>query len=49
VAQLHPDMERLDVHVALEACDIVNESAMLVLIVFALSGLPISIPIGCID
>jgi len=49
MAHLHTDMERLDVHVALEACDIVTESAMLVLIVFALSGLPISIPIGSID
>jgi hypothetical protein len=44
-------MERLDVHVALEVCEIFTESATLVLIVFALSGLPIcrSIPAGSID
>jgi len=34
-------MERLDIHVALEVCEIVIESATLVPIVFALSGLPI--------
>jgi hypothetical protein len=34
-------MERLDIHVALEVCEIVIKSATLVAIVFALSGLPI--------
>jgi hypothetical protein len=34
-------MERLDIHVALEVCEIGIESATLVPIVFALSGLPI--------
>jgi hypothetical protein len=34
-------MERLDIHVALEVCEIVIESATLVPIVFALSGVPI--------
>ena len=32
MAHLHSDMERLDVHVALEACDIVIESATIVAI-----------------
>jgi hypothetical protein len=41
MAHLHTDMERLDIHVALEVCEIVIESATLVPIVFALSGLPI--------
>jgi len=34
-------MERLDIHIALEVCEIVIESATLVPTVFALSGLPI--------
>jgi hypothetical protein len=34
-------MERVDIHVALEVCEIVTESATLVTIVFALSDLPI--------
>jgi hypothetical protein len=34
-------MERLDIHVAHEVSEIVTESATLVPIVFALSGLPI--------
>jgi hypothetical protein len=34
-------MDRLDIHVGLEVCEIVIESATLVPIVFALSGLPI--------
>jgi hypothetical protein len=34
-------MERLDIHVALEACEIVIESTTLLPLVFALSGLPI--------
>jgi hypothetical protein len=34
-------MERLDIHVALEVCEIVIENATLVPIVFVLSGLPI--------
>jgi hypothetical protein len=34
-------MERFDIHVALEVCEIVIESATLVPIVFALSGTPI--------
>jgi hypothetical protein len=38
MAHLHTDMERVDIHVALEVCEIVTESAT---IVFALSGLPI--------
>jgi hypothetical protein len=33
-------MERLDIHVALEVCEIVIESATLMPIVFALSGSP---------
>jgi hypothetical protein len=41
MAHLHTDMERLDIHVALEVCEIVIESATLVPIVFAFSGLPI--------
>jgi hypothetical protein len=41
MAHLHTDMERLDIHVALEVCEIVIESATLVPIVFALSGVPI--------
>ena len=32
MAHLHSDMERLDIHVALEACDIVIESATIVAI-----------------
>jgi hypothetical protein len=32
MAHLHTDMQRLDVHVALEACDIVIESATIVAI-----------------
>jgi len=32
MAHLHSDMERFDVHVALEACDIVIESATIVAI-----------------
>jgi hypothetical protein len=27
MAHLHTDMERLDIHVAIELCEIVNESA----------------------
>ena len=41
MAHLHTDMERVDIHVALEVCEIVIESATLVSIVFALSGSPI--------
>src|SRR5580704_16131965 len=39
MAHLHTDMEGLDIHVALEVCEIVIESATLVPIVFALVGL----------
>jgi hypothetical protein len=38
MAHLHTDMESVDLHVALELCEIVIESATLVPIVFALSG-----------
>jgi len=41
MAHLHTDMERLDIHVALEVCENGIKSATLVPIVFALSGLPI--------
>jgi hypothetical protein len=41
MAHVHTDMEHVDIHVALELCEIVIESATLVSIVFALSGLPI--------
>jgi hypothetical protein len=37
MAHLHADMERFDIHVALELCEIVIESATIVAIVFALS------------
>jgi hypothetical protein len=30
MAHLHSDMERFDIHIALEACDIVIESATIV-------------------
>jgi hypothetical protein len=33
-------MEHLDIHVALEVCEITIESATLVVIAFLLSGLP---------
>jgi hypothetical protein len=52
MAHLHTDTERLDIHVALEVCEIVIESATPVPIVFALVGLARlcrSIPIGSID
>jgi hypothetical protein len=41
MAHLHADMERLDIHVALEVCEIVIESATLVPILFALSATPV--------
>jgi hypothetical protein len=41
MAHLHTDVERVDIHVALEVCEIGIKSATLVPIVFALSGLPI--------
>jgi hypothetical protein len=30
MAHLHTDMERLDIHVAIEVCEIITESATLV-------------------
>jgi hypothetical protein len=41
-------MERLDIHVALEVCEIIIESATLVPILFALSATPVRLATYCL-